>query len=85
MVDPLPEDEVEGGSEIYYFVDEGGNIHSTRPEVIEIHPPFNDYCRSIDNFLNIYGTFEKRVLEVRLLVRITKTKPQTLLVGRRAL
>jgi integrase len=27
-VDLLPEDEVEGDSEIYYFVDENGNIHS---------------------------------------------------------
>jgi hypothetical protein len=27
-VDLQPEDELEGGSEIYYFVDEGGNIHS---------------------------------------------------------
>ena len=85
MVDPLPEDEVEGGSEIYYFVDEDGNIHVTPLEVIEIHPPFDDYCCSIDHFLDIHGTLEKRVLEVRLLMRITKTKTQTLLVGRRAL
>jgi integrase len=27
-VDLLPEDEIEGGSEIYYFIDEDGNIHS---------------------------------------------------------
>jgi hypothetical protein len=27
-VDLLPEDEVESGSEIYYFTDEDGNIHS---------------------------------------------------------
>jgi hypothetical protein len=54
-----PEDDVEGSSEIYYFVDEGGNIHLTPPEVIEIHPPFDDYCCSIDHFLDIYGTFEK--------------------------
>jgi hypothetical protein len=27
-VDLLPEDQVEGGSEIYYFTDEDGNIHS---------------------------------------------------------
>src|SRR5659263_56605 len=27
-VDLQPEDEVEGGSEIYYFTDEDGNIHS---------------------------------------------------------
>jgi hypothetical protein len=33
------------------------------PEVIENHPPFDDYCRSIDRFLDIYETFENRVLE----------------------
>jgi len=33
------------------------------PKVIEIHPPFDDCCRSIDQFLDIYETFEKRVLE----------------------
>jgi len=33
------------------------------PKVIEIHPPFDDYCCSIDHFLDIYETFEKRVLE----------------------
>ena len=27
-LDLLPEDEVESGSEIYYFTDEDGNIHS---------------------------------------------------------
>jgi hypothetical protein len=27
-VDLMPEDEVESGSEIYYFTDEDGNIHS---------------------------------------------------------
>jgi hypothetical protein len=27
-VDLLPEDEVEGSSEIYYFTDEDGNVHS---------------------------------------------------------
>ena len=34
------------------------------PEVIEIHPPFDDYCRSIDHFFDSYETFEKSVLEV---------------------
>lgn len=32
------------------------------PEVIEIHPPFNDYMGSIDNFLEIYSEFESIVL-----------------------
>ncbi|MGZ8874451.1 MAG: hypothetical protein ACXW1E_06990 [Halobacteriota archaeon] len=34
------------------------------PEVIEIHPPFDDYCSSIDHFLDVYEPFEKSVLEV---------------------
>ncbi len=33
------------------------------PTVIEIHPPFNDYCE-IDLFLERYRIFEKRILEV---------------------
>jgi hypothetical protein len=33
------------------------------PDVIEIHPPFNDYC-DIDMFLKRYVIFEKRIREV---------------------
>lgn len=33
------------------------------PTVIEIHPPFNDYC-NIDLFLERYQIFEKRIREV---------------------
>lgn len=33
------------------------------PTVIEIHPPFNDYC-DIDMFLKRYVIFEKRIREV---------------------
>ena len=33
------------------------------PTVIEIHPPFNDYC-DIDSFLNRYTIFEKRIHSV---------------------
>lgn len=29
------------------------------PEIIEIHPPFDDYCENIEKFLDIYGVFEK--------------------------
>ena len=28
------------------------------PKIIEIHPPFNDYCSSIENFLDSYSIFE---------------------------
>ena len=38
MTDLSPEDEVEGGSEIYYFTDEDGNIHSREFFVEELIP-----------------------------------------------
>ena len=28
------------------------------PKIIEIHPPFNDYCPTIENFLDNYSIFE---------------------------
>lgn len=34
------------------------------PLVIEIHPPFNDYCPSLDEFCSIYRIFEERILSV---------------------
>ena len=33
------------------------------PKIIEIHPPFNDYCNSIDDFIEIYQVFEGRITE----------------------
>jgi len=36
---------------------------SIDPEIIEIHPPFVDYCNSVGDFLDIYKTFEKSVLQ----------------------
>jgi hypothetical protein len=35
----------------------GSNIP---PEVLEIHPPFNDYCGSFDQFLGIFKVFYKK-------------------------
>ncbi|GHV50950.1 hypothetical protein AGMMS49579_05400 [Spirochaetia bacterium] len=37
--------------------------NSVAPEIIEIHPPFIDYCKTINDFLEIYGEFEKLILE----------------------
>jgi len=31
------------------------------PEVIEIHPPFDDYCVTFNKFLACYSIFEKRI------------------------
>lgn len=33
------------------------------PEIIEIHPPFNDYCKDLSEFFDIYGEFEKIILK----------------------
>ena len=30
------------------------------PKIIEIHPPFNDYCNSIEQFLETYQIFEHK-------------------------
>ena len=34
------------------------------PDIIEIHPPFNDYCHNMDEFFNIYERFEKIIAKV---------------------
>ena len=33
------------------------------PEIIEIHPPFNDYCKEFSEFFDIYEEFEKIILK----------------------
>ncbi len=38
----------------------GNNIP---PEIIEIHPPFNDYCKDLSIFFDIYEDFEKIILK----------------------
>jgi len=32
------------------------------PKIIEIHPPFNDYCDTIDVFLDCYQLFEREII-----------------------
>ena len=32
------------------------------PTIIEVHPPFNDYCSSITQFIEIYKVFERECL-----------------------
>lgn len=34
------------------------------PKYIEIHPPFNDYCSSIQDFTHIYEVFERETLDL---------------------
>lgn len=36
--------------------------HNQEPHIIEIHPPFNDYCRTIEEFIERYMIFEEKVL-----------------------
>jgi hypothetical protein len=33
-------------------------------KIIEIHPPFNDYCPTLDHFIEIYKFFEDSILSV---------------------
>ena len=33
------------------------------PKLIEIHPPFNDYCKRIEDFIDIYSIFENDILK----------------------
>lgn len=33
------------------------------PEIIEVHPPFSDYQKTVDGFLCVYETFEKKIIE----------------------
>ena len=33
-----------------------------QPDIVEIHPPFNDYCPDVKSFLDIYSVFENRLL-----------------------
>lgn len=35
---------------------------SSEPEVIEIHPPFKDYCRSFEELFDVYSIFEDTIL-----------------------
>ena len=47
-------------NEFAYFI---SNIASEKPpDIIEIHPPFNDYCGSISKFAQIYQVFEDKIL-----------------------
>ncbi len=34
------------------------------PKIIEIHPPFDDYCSSVRDFLGHYGIFESLILSL---------------------
>ena len=33
-------------------------------KIIEIHPPFNDYCQSSEKFIEIYKIFENKILTI---------------------
>lgn len=41
----------------YFIIDLIGN--NKAPTIIEIHPPFNDYCETYNKFFEIYTEFEK--------------------------
>lgn len=35
------------------------------PKIVEIHPPFNDYCPSFNRFIEIYTVFEDKLLSLK--------------------
>lgn len=44
-----------------FIIELVGSNHD--PEIIEIHPPFNDYCQNVDEFFKIYEEFEKIIIK----------------------
>lgn len=42
---------------IFNFVGE-----NNPPKIIEIHPPFSDYCRTLPKFITLYQKFEEQIL-----------------------
>lgn len=34
------------------------------PRIIEIHPPFNDYCKNLSQFIELYTNFEDKILSI---------------------
>lgn len=41
---------------------------SERPKVIEIHPPFKDYCETMDKFVQIYKVFESYFPDTKIVI-----------------
>lgn len=54
----------------YFIIDLVGN--NKEPLIIEIHPPFNDYCETYNKFFEIYSEFEKIIIskfpDVKILI-----------------
>ena len=46
-----------------FLVSLAEGVERKRIKVIEIHPPFDTYCDSLENFLEIYATFEEAVMK----------------------
>lgn len=44
----------------YFIIDLVGE--NNPPKIIEIHPPFDDYCKTFDDFFEIYKIFEDIIL-----------------------
>ena len=40
-----------------------GGIDKSRIKIIEIHPPFNDYCGDLETFIDRYKIFEEKILK----------------------
>lgn len=38
--------------------------HNNSPTIIEIHPPFDDYCSTIPDFIERYSIFEEKIVRI---------------------
>jgi hypothetical protein len=50
--------------EFILFLRRIGGLSYGQPEVLEIHPPFNDYCTSFNQFMDIFKVFYKKVKSI---------------------
>ncbi len=46
------------------FIKKCINKIGKNPSIIEIHPPFDDYCITLDQFIDVYKIFEKEILRI---------------------
>jgi integrase len=75
-IDLLPEDEVEGGSEIYYFTDEDGNVHSREFFAEELVPSDDDDLKDLRERKLSYEKVERLKPETLDIVGLSRSPQQ---------
>lgn len=76
-VDLLPEDEVEGGSEIYYFTDEDGNVHSREFLAQELVPSDDEDLKDLRKRRPSYEKVERLKPGTLDIVGLSRSPQQT--------